>query len=102
MSTWNSQTKTCNFPHTIFLDILTSKAGAVNNPQNYIVSARLSAYSENIKFLSNNENDLLPFTLKFITNYVPLTEDQLTATRNAPNIIPGLPTDIATPLITEN
>ncbi len=37
--------------------------------------------------------------MKFIVNYVPLADDQLTATRSAPNIIPGLPTDIATPLI---
>jgi hypothetical protein len=66
------------------------------------VAARLQAHSETVPFLSNNPNDVLAFTMKFIVNFVPLADDQLTATRSAPNIIPGLPTDIAAPLISEN
>ena len=96
-STWTESNSNCNFPSTIYLDILTSKAGAVNNPQEYIVSARLSTKNEDIRFMSNDEKDLLNVKLRFITNFVPLTEDRLTATRNAPNIIPGLPNDIAYP-----
>ncbi len=78
---------------------MTSKAGAVNNPQEYVVAARLSNKNEDMTFLQNDPNLQIPLTINFIVNYIPLDADLLTATRNAPSIIPGLPSDIVLPLI---
>jgi len=34
--------RTCFYPSSVYLDILTAQAGAINNPQNYIIGGRLS------------------------------------------------------------
>lgn len=101
-STWTEDTKSCYLPEAAFLDVLTSEAGAINNPQNYVLSARVSTKYESVAFLSLVDTDVLPFTFRFIVNYIPLTENQLTATRNTPSIIPLLPSDIAAPLISSS
>jgi hypothetical protein len=95
---WDSTYKTCKFPNTIILDVLTSKAGAVNNPQEFVVSARISAKYEVVKFASINPDDELAIRMSFITNYVKLTEEIINTARNFPSILPGLPSDIVKPL----
>ena len=55
-----------------------------------------------MKFLSNDPNQSIQFAFRFITNYVSLNEDMLTATRASPSIIPNLPGDIANPLVENN
>lgn len=81
---------------------MTSKAGAVNNPQEFIISARISVKYESISFLSNDNNEVLPFNMRLLTNFIPLNEDQISASRNTPNIIPGLPVDIMIPIVENN
>lgn len=39
----NSTTTSCYFPSNIKLDIVYAKAGSIENPQNYVVAARLSS-----------------------------------------------------------
>ena len=42
-SNLNSDDRTCFFPSTINFDVLTAKAGPLDNPQNYILGGRLSS-----------------------------------------------------------
>jgi hypothetical protein len=83
-SYWTTGQNICNFPNTIVLDVLTSKAGAVINPQEYIVSSRVSAKYKQVSFSSNDPSEILPFTISFITNFVTLTEDMVNIARNFP------------------
>lgn len=101
-TSWTSSNSSCTFPNNIYLDVLISKAGAVNNPQNYVVSAKLSASKESVKFYSNDVNDILNLKTNFIVNFIPLESNSLSQSRNAPNFVPGLPLDIATPLISDD
>lgn len=39
----NQTTTSCYFPSNIKLDIVYAKAGSIENPQNYVVAARLSS-----------------------------------------------------------
>jgi hypothetical protein len=43
---WDNSTYTCTFPSDIFFDVLYSDAGAVSNPQAYVVAARLSTKTQ--------------------------------------------------------
>jgi hypothetical protein len=45
-STFNNVTKSCTFPHQIYLNIIYTEGGFVDNPQNYILSANLYSKSE--------------------------------------------------------
>ena len=45
-STFYNNNITCNYPSAVYLDILTAKAGALDNPQNYILGGRLSTRYE--------------------------------------------------------
>jgi hypothetical protein len=101
-STWYAGNKTCYMPGQIFFDVLTSTAGAISNPQQYIVASRISANYYNITHSQETATNQQNFTLSFLTNYVPLTTNMFTQTRDNPSIIPGIPKDIAAPLIQGN
>jgi hypothetical protein len=77
--------------------VLTSRAGAVNNPQEYVVAARISTKYENVDFIQSSQDDKNTVTMRFITTYIPLVEDQLTQPRSNPSILPKLPKDITVP-----
>lgn len=83
-SNWTAGQNICNFPNSIILDVLTSKAGAVTNPQEYIVSSRVSAKYKKISFSSNDPSEVLPFRINFITNFITLTEDMVNKARSFP------------------
>ncbi len=38
--------RTCHYPSSVYFDVITGQAGAINNPQNYILGGRLSTKYE--------------------------------------------------------
>lgn len=45
-SVFYKDNRTCYYPSSVYLDVLTAQAGAINNPQNYILGGRLSTRYE--------------------------------------------------------
>ncbi len=79
-TTYFASNNTCYFPSEIFLDILTTNAGSVNKPQQYILAARLSTKYE---YVAANKNGSTNIPIRLITSFIPITQEEFTLTKSS-------------------
>ncbi len=98
-SSFNSTDYSCIYPSAVELNILTTKAGNIDQPQVYIVTANFNIIKTKINYYDSLDfpsslNKRLQFRIR--VNYIPLNANDFTQTSSSAFIIP-LPINLSNP-----
>lgn len=102
-SVWDAQTQTCSFVDTMQLEILYTKAGNIELPQEYIVGAKINYIKSQRSYYSFLDEDSKTITkgfqVKLRVNYFDLSESLFSVKKTDTSFRLYLPFNIPNPFV---
>ena len=100
-SFYSYKNQTCYFPQTLELNILTTKAGSIKSPQEYIISAKFNIIYSTMSFTPSFDIDdssyVKQINLKFRVNFIQLKESLFTTSKSLSMFQINLPFNLTNP-----
>lgn len=96
LSSWDEGENSCTYPSNVFLEFITDRTGSIDDPANYIFSAKMKNTNRTVIF--NEASTTIDMNFSFIVNYIDSYKTSLVKNlRDNPSIFPSLPIDIVNP-----